>query len=461
MDPSALMAEIESLKTKMAEQEELNAATFDTLFIILSAIIISFMQGGLALLEAGMVASKNVQHILMKNLFDVCFGTIAFWLVGYAFAFGDDTGIGFIGMSEFAGIWPDIVNRDWFFLWTFCTVTASIISGALAERTDFRAYAWFVLVECAIVFPVLLHWGWHPDGWLLHLDPISYKDFAGAGLVHFHSGTMAFMGAWLVGPRLGRFDPAVDQSRFKPHNVPLYILGVFALWMGWYSFNTGSNFGISRGGYEVVSVIAANTTLSGTLGAVTCFVIESYLNRKELTYDLEALANGVLSGLVAICGGCNSMYPWGAVLTGIGAGISFILFKYLCFWIKVDDPLGASAVHGAAGFWGVFMAGLLNKETGGMPMQVAAQFIGLASVLAWSVCWSLAIWLPCKWMGIMRCPPEEEEIGQDVHLHGGSGYRYHMDALPGEVIETCSPRNLGVENKLTAPSSENGHEAKV
>merc|ERR1719335_1055710 len=391
----------------------------DHLWLLVCGVFVMFMQAGFAMLEAGTCRAKNVQNILMKNLMDVCIGTVAWYIMGWSLAYGGDTltpeswkdgtfeecdmnenpmgcgdgyadngfiggkimwvGSGFLGKGENAtkdwaeGIIDPIKYGGgqaymWFFQWAFCTAASTIVSGGVDERVKFPTYAIYSFLMSGFIYPAVVcsTWGY---GWLETFkkdengDPIAgYMDFAGSGVVHLTGGVGALVGAILVGRRTGRFDPSVDQAEFAPHSQPLIVLGTFILWMGWYGFNPGSTLGFSDNATALkAAMVAMNTTLSAATGGLTVFILRYAMNKK---YDLAGLCNGILAGLVSITAPCSNVESGSAIIIGIVGGIIFTGASALLQKLKIDDPLDAFAVHGAAGIWGTIAAALFDFGAG-------------------------------------------------------------------------------------------------
>ncbi|GIL63333.1 hypothetical protein Vafri_17292 [Volvox africanus] len=364
------------------------ATSLDVAYVLFSAyLIFGPMQLGFTLLCAGAIRSKNSMNVLMKNILDACTCAIGFYLFGYAFSYGHKFGQssnGFIGNWNFALSYTTEVSSNlalgdfqtqgwhvWLFQWAFCVVATTIVSGAVAERCTFVAYLAYSFFISSFVYPVVAHWVWSPDGWLSAFNTgaaggyarilrTGAIDFAGAGVVHMTGGMAALMGAWIIGPRIGRFDASGKVNEMKGHSATLVVMGTFLLWFGYYGFAPGANLTIATmSGAVVVSRVAVNTTLSAaTAGLVTLFV--RYI--KSATWDTVLVCSGCLGGLVSISAGCAVLEPWAAVLCGLGAAIVFISSDYMVLYkMKIDDPVGAVALHLFCGLWGLIFPGLLAK----------------------------------------------------------------------------------------------------
>jgi len=393
----------------------------DCLFTFVGAVLVFWMQGGFAMLEVGSVRAKNAQNILLKNLFDICVGAALWFAVGDAFAFGGTIGnliggSGFFG-SGLAGTQGSYMN--WFFGWTFAATAATIVSGALAERTKFEGYAFFSMAMTGFIYPVAVHWGWG-DGFL---GAWGFADFAGSGIVHALAGVAALTGAAIVGPRKNRFEPGFED-KFNAHNVPLVTLGTVILWMGWYGFNCGTQVAMkSATDATVVSRIAMVTTIAAAFGGLAAFLTRMVFGG---VYDVSAMCNGILAGLVGITAVCDACGPWWSAFCGAGGGLVLIGASGLVQRLGIDDPLDAFAVHGAAGIWGTICVGLVHTDnglfTGGGAGQLGVQLIGILVLVAWSAVLSGSVFLLLRTVGHLRVSEEVEEAGLDIAEHGMPAY---------------------------------------
>mmetsp|Transcript_43356 Transcript_43356/g.80929 ORF Transcript_43356/g.80929 Transcript_43356/m.80929 type:complete len:515 (-) Transcript_43356:349-1893(-) len=411
----------------------------DTLFLLICGALVMFMQAGFAILEAGSVTSKNSGTVLMKNLMDVCLGSLCWYFLGYGIAYGtrdDDTNT-FMGTKNFAAGgffdgfdagYDDIPSfLDWFFQWAFCSAAATIVSGGVAERMAFPAYILYSLWMTAFIYPVVVYWTWSGKGWLtigsgkqpelidgLATDPEAdgYSDFAGSGIVHLVGGIGALTGAILLGPRKDRF---VNPDAFKPSNPHLCVLGTLILWFGWYGFNCGSQLAMASEGDGVyASLVAMNSTLAASAGGITVFFLRlAQTCGKE--YDMTGMCNGILAGLVAICAGVAVVEPSMAMVTGALGGIFQEIGHLLVLALKIDDPLDAFAVHGMGGICGMLTRPLFDW-TGAKESLFGWHLAALAAIWAWTMGWSIVIMLPLKLLKLLRISDAEETTGGDVHL---------------------------------------------
>ncbi len=405
-------------------------AILDNVWILLAAVLVIFMQAGFALVEAGLTRGKNVSNIMMKNLMDFCCGVLAFGLVGFTIAFGE--GNDFFGHTGWA---LDSSRFDFgtltlptYFIFqvAFAATAATIVSGAMAERTKFKSYIIYSVFITALVYPVVVHWFWG-GGWLAQLDT-PFIDFAGSTIVHSVGGWAALMGALILGPRIGKYGADGKPRALPGHSVPFAIIGVFILLVGWFGFNPGSQLAAD----VVVTAIAVTTVLAAAAGAVTSMITIWLLSGKP---DVAMTGNGVLAGLVGITAGCANVSNWGAVVIGGIAGI-IVVFAVLFFdRIKIDDPVGAVSVHGVCGAWGTLAVGLFAVDGGLLygdgADQLVAQLIGVVAVFAFVAVTTGALFLVLKHTIGLRVTAEEELEGLDVHEHGSAGYG--IDALAGSA----------------------------
>ncbi|CAE8651088.1 unnamed protein product, partial [Polarella glacialis] len=347
--------------------------------------LVMLMHAGFSMLEAGCCRAKNTSNVLMKNLVNVCMGTIGWWIFGWALSYGgpylpDGSLEGkFIGRKGFlaegmiietpTGVTPATAPSDhmiaWFFQWAFCTAAATIVSGGVAERVQSPSFAIFAFVMASFIYPVVVAWTWG-YGWMYgQIGTLStgFMDFAGSGIVHLCGGVAALAGTCVLGPRNGRFDPDRAQE-FEAHSLPLVVLGTFILWFGWYGFNPGSTLSMNDAETGAkAAMIAMNTTLSAAIGGITVFTLRYFITRK---YDVGGLCNGILAGLVAITAGCldpncsSNMESGSAVATGFIGAIIYQLMSMLLVKLKIDDPVDASPVHAGAGAWGCLAAALFD-----------------------------------------------------------------------------------------------------
>lgn len=363
---------------------ESHKGAINHIWILICGCLIMMMQAGFALLEAGNCRVKNVQSILLKNLTDVCMGTLGWFIFGWSFAYsGPMNAAGykaeFAGREEFAGhtfiavrddgqMEPTTKMRDWFFQWAFCATAATIVSGGIAERVNFPGYSIFSFIMTSFIYPVVVAWSWG-SGWMAEMNSPGYMDFAGSGVVHLTGGIAALVGAAIAGPRRGRFEGMGAKDRivgmpvkFIPHSQPLIVLGTFILWFGWYGFNCGSTLRLDDIEMAFLAAqVAMNTTLAAATGGLTVFLLRFVMMRK---YDLGGMCSGILAGLVSITAGCGNVECGSAVIIGFIGALIYQASSTLLRVCKIDDPVDAFPVHGAAGIWGVFAAAAFDWGTG-------------------------------------------------------------------------------------------------
>ncbi|MGE0877733.1 MAG: ammonium transporter [Acidimicrobiia bacterium] len=404
----------------------------DNVWILIAAVLVIFMQAGFALVEAGLTRAKSVANIFMKNLMDFVFGALVFFAVGYAIAFGGDfDGIGkvfggggwFLGDGAFTygNLSPFV-----FFMFqvAFAATAATIVSGAMAERTKFKAYLIYSAVISMLIYPVVVRWQWG-GGWLFQLDT-PFHDFAGSTVVHSVGGWSALVGAAILGPRIGKYGPDGKPRAILGHSIPFAILGCFVLLIGWYGFNPGSWLAADA----VIGEIALTTTLAAVAGATTAMGVIWIKTGKP---DVAMTGNGLLAGLVAVTAGCYAVSTIGALIIGALAGI-LVVFAVLFFdKVHIDDPVGAVSVHGVCGAFGTICVGLFSaKEVegvvqkglfyGGGADQLVSQLIGVVAVFAWTVVTAGILFTVLKKTVGLRVSEQEELEGLDVHEHGSPGY---------------------------------------
>lgn len=415
-------------------------AVTTNIWLIVSAALVFFMQAGFALLESGSTQSKNAVNVLMKNLIDFSIATVSFLLVGYAFMFG--AGTPFIGLSDFAlnefgGERPDMAF--WFFQLVFAGTAATIVSGAVAERTKFGAYIIFSAVITAIIYPIYGHWVWG-GGWLSDLsflgEGIAFTDFAGSTVVHSVGGWAAFFGAMVVGARMGRFDSSGKSTPILGHSAPLTALGVFILWIGWFGFNAGSQLSAANGDDAVaIALIAANTTIAAGVGALGAMLYSMKSGKPSFT----AAFGGVLGGLVAITAPCAFVTPMQAMIIGLVGGALVPWGSEMLEKIKIDDPAGAVPVHLVAGVWGTLAVGLFPLNF----TQLIAQVIGIVACAVWAGGLSYLMFFAIDKTIGMRVSAEEEARGLDYDEHGIVAYP-DVNPIPGATVPATTDMGGGV-----------------
>jgi Amt family ammonium transporter len=406
----------------------------NTLWILITAFLVFWMQAGFALVEAGLTRSKNTTNILFKNLIDFVFATIAFWAFGYAFMYGSSAS-GWIGTSGFfISGGEDVVGVPvlafWFFQLVFAGTAATIVSGAMAERTKFSAYLIYSFFISAIIYPIAGHWIWG-GGWLWTLPfGAGFRDFAGSTVVHSIGGWLALIGAIVLGPRIGRFTKDGKAVAIPGHSITLATLGVFILWFGWFGFNPGSQLAINGGNADAVALVAANTNIAAAAGALAAMIVSWLFVAKKP--DLGTTLNGTLAGLVAITAPCAYVTPVNSIFIGAIGGVIVVYGAVLLEKLKIDDPVSAVPVHLMNGIWGTLAIGIFGTEGIGSLMtgdtgQIIAQLIGVLSVAVWCIVTGLILFYGIKAVNGLRVSAEEEIKGLDLLEHG-------TEAYPGDVV---------------------------
>ena len=412
-------------------------SSINTTWVLIAAALVFFMQAGFAMVEAGFTRAKNSGNIIMKNLMDFCIGTPLFWLVGFGIMFGSSSGffggIDLFTRGDYSSILPEGVTFFAYFIFqtVFCATSATIVSGAMAERTKFSAYCIYSAIISLIIYPLSGHWIWG-GGWLSQLG---FHDFAGSTAVHMVGGICAFIGAKILGPRIGKYDKNGNSKAIPGHSIPLGALGCFILWFCWFGFNGGSTVSMVNGGNELAGKVFFNTNLSAAMATVTVLIITWVLYKKP---DVSMTLNGSLAGLVAVTAGCDVVEPWAAAVIGIIAGFALVAaVEFIDKKLKIDDPVGACGVHMVCGSLGTILTGVFcsaaSLEEMGMTRGelLGAQFIGVIATAVWTaVAITITFTIIKKTIGL-RVTPEEEIQGLDLPEHGlVSAYADFMPAIP-------------------------------
>ena len=413
---SSDMSSVESIK------EELQT-NINIVWTCIAAFLVFFMQAGFAMVEAGFTRAKNAVNILMKNLMDFSVGTIAFFLIGFGLMFGKTNGLFGTTLFGLSGVEPG-ADWNWTFLifqTVFAATAATIVSGAMAERTKFVGYLTYSFFITLFIYPIFGSWAWggllDGGGWL---EKLGFLDFAGSTVVHSIGGWLALAGAIILGPRIGKYGPDRKPKAILGHNIPLAALGVFILWFGWFGFNPGS----TTVGDGSIGYIAVTTNLSAAAGAIVAMAISWVIMKKP---DASMALNGALAGLVSITAPCNGVTPMGAILIGVVGG-ALVVFAVLFIdrVLKIDDPVGAVSVHGVCGTWGTLTTGLFNMESGlfygGGLKQLGVQTIGAGAAFVWAFGLGLILFYAISKTIGLRVTPEEELKGLDIGEHGMEAY---------------------------------------
>jgi len=415
------------------------------IWFLVGVALVFFMQCGFAMLEAGFTRAKNAGNIIMKNLMDFGLGAIAFMLLGYCLLAAEDYVFGLIGIPNL-GILTDYQNfnySDFIFNLVFCATAATIVSGAMAERTRFSAYCIYSIVISAVIYPIEAGWVWNENGWLSQLG---FIDFAGSGAIHMVGGISGFVGAAFLGPRIGKYGKDGKARAIPGHSLTLGALGVFILWFGWYGFN-----GAAAGSIEELGSIFVTTTIAATSAAVATMIFTWIKNGKP---DVSMSLNGALAGLVGITAGCANLDALGALLVGLVAGVLVVLaIEFIDIKMKVDDPVGAVAVHGVCGIWGTVAVGLFAVEGGlfygGGAAQLGVQSLGVVAIAAWTFATVGLTFLIIKKVNGLRVEKQEEIAGLDITEHGlTSSYADFMitatNAADAPVIDGAVPSDAAI-----------------
>ena len=412
----AMAAEGTAAMTVLPDPALAMRAAMDMMWLVVAGALVFFMQAGFAFLEAGMTRAKNTVNVLMKNYCDMCFGAVAFWLLGYGLMFGDNPS-GWLGTSGFAlhGV-AESAYGTLFFQMMFAATAATIVSGAVAERTRFGAYIVGSVMVTALVYPVFGAWVWGgteaSPGWLRQLG---FIDFAGSTVVHSVGGWTALAAVLVIGPRLGRFGPDGRSRQILGHNLTLVALGGFVLWLGWFGFNAGSTAAATVG----LGKIALNTHLGGAGGALGAMLLMSLLRRKLM---MTAALNGSIAGLVGVTAGCHVMEPAWALLTGVGAGgLSVLAAEALEAW-QIDDVVGAVSVHAVGGVWGTLAAGLFKADDLFNIQQFGVQLLGCVVAFVWAFGVSWLLYQLINRLMPLRATTLHEQRGLDFSEHHEVGY---------------------------------------
>ncbi len=457
--------------------EVVNGQIFGVWFLI-GAALVFWMQAGFAMVETGFTRAKNAGNIIMKNLMDFCIGTVMFILIGFGLLLGEDL-MGLIGKPGF-DIFTAYESFDWsnfVFNLVFCATTATIVSGAMAERTKFLSYCIYSGVISALIYPIEAHWIWG-GGWL---SQIGFHDFAGSCAIHMVGGISALVGAKILGPRIGKFNTDKDGkvtkvNAFPGHSIPLGALGVFILWLGWYGFN-----GAAATSVEQLGSIFVTTTIAPAVATVVCMIFTWIKYGKP---DVSMCLNASLAGLVAITAPCDVTDAFGAIVIGAVAGVLVVFGVWLLdYKLRIDDPVGAVAVHMMNGIWGTISVGFFATNTvpgyaiadaagteltglfyGGGLKLLGLQLIGFASVAAWTLVTITIVFLVIRATVGLRASQEEEIVGLDATEHGlasaYSGFSI-MDVSGAMVMDVNENTSLGVEDYDAASQMQKDAAVKV
>lgn len=419
--------------------------SLDTVWVLIAAALVFFMQAGFFFLEGGLTRAKNVSNAMLKGVMDFCLGALVFWAIGFALMFGADKG-GFVGAG---GFFSNLANPEWnglplyvflLFQIAFAGAAATILAGAVAERIKFSAYCVATVCITGLIYPVVGHWIWAEGGWLYRIGML---DFAGSTVVHTVGGICALVGAWLVGPRAGKYNPDGSPNAIPGHNIPMAALGTFILWLGWYGFNPGSSLKAS----PAIATIAMTTTLAASAGAAVAMFVTWIRYGKP---DVSMSFNGALAGLVAITAGCAYVSMVSSLVIGLVAG-ALVVFavEFIDRKLKVDDPVGAISVHAVNGIWGTIAVGLFAQASfgeangvaavnglffGGGVAQLGKQLLGVVSVCAWVALTAGALFFILKKTIGIRVDEEGQKIGLDIVEHNLEAYPDFQPAISDKGV---------------------------
>ena len=395
------------------------------MWITIAGFLVFFMHAGFTLVEAGFTQSKNAVNIAMKNLMAISVGTIVYWLIGYSLMYGETTN----GFFRWSGFFTETAPHDLFFQTMFAATCATIVSGAVAGRTKYSVFAIFAVIITGFIYPIAGGWEWNPDGWLNSADfmPTEFIDLAGSSIVHAVGGWAALVGAYMVGPRLGKYVKGKVEA-IPGHNKVLATLGVMALWFGWFGFNGGSQLAWGGDNTVAATTIVLLTNLSAAAGAVgALFTTWVWYGKPDIVQTL----NGALAGLVSITAGAANMDPYGAFFAGLIGGIIVVFaIEFIEKKLKIDDAIGASSVHGVVGVWGTLVIGLWGIDpkggiglfNGGGTDQLISQLIGALAYTFWAAILAFVFFYILKISIGLRVTKEEEIEGLDIAEHGIRAY---------------------------------------
>jgi Amt family ammonium transporter len=413
---------------------ELLTSALDCFWLFFGGVLVFFMQTGFTMVEAGFTRSKNTGNIIMKNIVDFMFGSIIYWIIGYGLMWGQSVG-GFIGkpfgetflngLSGVIGQNPDFNYTALFFQTVFCATSATIVSGAMAERTNFKAYCIYSAAISLFIYPVAGHWVWG-GGWLTDMG---FHDFAGSAIVHMLGGTLSLVGAAILGPRIGKYTKSGKVNVIPGHNILIGALGVLILWVGWFGFNPASSGALSDGSVDVAAKVFITTNLAACAAAVTTMFFTWFRYGKP---DVSMTLNGILGGLVAVTAPCDVISPLASVIIGVVAGVLLcIAVPFIDTKLKIDDPVGAISVHGVCGLWGTLSVGLFACDSalvgdsflpglfyGGGFKAIGVQAFGAVSLIIWAAVLGTVLFGILKKAGVLRAKPDEEITGLDATEHG-------------------------------------------
>jgi len=448
-----LTTKFEILNFNYTTNNEILAGNLNNFFLIVMGCIVFLMQAGFAFLEAGAVRSKNTVNILIKNMLDALIGGVSYWAIGWALAYGEDDGKGFIGTTNFFSHNMELNDfPSWFFQFVFAATAATIVSGAIAERCSFTAYFCYSIIITSWIYPPISHWGWHEDGWLVKKG---YSDFAGSGIVHVLGGVCAGVGCFFMKPRFGRFSKS-GPIDMPGHSVPLAGLGGFILLFGFLAFNGGSQLSITNeGDSAAVGIVIVNTIIGGCSGGLVAMFITWFQTRK---WSYLITLNGCLTGMVAQCAGCNNFPVWASLIIGGMGGAVFHGVHWLEMKARMDDPLDAVPVHFGGGLLGVICGPIFKAAESVDGVAMAAiepdgkgllwNILGVFCIILWAGVWSTLMFGGLKMLKKLRIDRETEFKGNDQIKHGESAYP--RDAWVEMQYQMKNEKHKGDKNQANA-----------
>lgn len=425
----------------LSDGDDFVASAPTQFYLVMMGALVFFMQAGFSLLEAGSIGSTAVTSVLFKNMADVVVGAITWWAIGYAFAYGS-ADHKFIGDKKF--FMMDMGRCEyssWFFQWTFAATAVTIVSGAMAGRTQLKAYLCYAIFLTGFIYPVIVHWTWSGRAWLAsgneNSEGVGYVDFAGSGIVHCTGGMAALIGAWMVGPRGTDIFEQGGKAEIDGHSMPLVQLGTMILFFGFIGFNGGSVLALdSATDGAIMSLAVVNTVMAAAGGGAAAEIFNWLIVGREY-WSLMQMCNGVIAGMVAICASANNVFPWAALLIGFVGGIIYKLFSMAVYKVGIDDAIDAAAVHLGAGFWGVVAGAFFANPSAGsggysiffpgdnddlVGKQLGWAFLGLLVIMTWTGVLCYIMFFMLKRVGWLRVDDDVINKGLDLSEHGEAAY---------------------------------------
>mmetsp|Transcript_29719 Transcript_29719/g.78911 ORF Transcript_29719/g.78911 Transcript_29719/m.78911 type:complete len:478 (-) Transcript_29719:112-1545(-) len=472
MSSTALLtAQLDNLRNEALTAKAHYDEALDTIWMLLAALLVFFMHAGFSMLEAGSVRGMNALGILSKNMLVVTIGFLSWYIFGWATAFGVRTESNrFVGSSGYFldGAWDSKEQlRMFFFQGAFSATAATIVSGAMAERTSTVGFAIYCILMTSIIYPFVVYWSWSGSGFLSYNGGESifgpaYMDFAGSGIVHLVGGIGALCGCAIVGPRKDRFNPAVPEDKFSAHNIPFVVMATFFLWFGWYGFNPGSTLEMHTAEKaHQAGLVAVNTTLAPCVAGLTVFFLRAKVVAPKRK-DVGGFCNGVLAGLVSITAGCAYVKSWEALIIGLVGGVSYQGVSMLMTWLELDDVVDAVAVHGACGLWGVVAVGLFGDPDHGMGGngafyggdQLGVQIMAVIVIFAWTFTLSVVVFSLLRVLGLLRLSDDYQDVGADLKEHSPTR-AYTPERRTSKTSQGDAPVEVVASHEVKEPVESN------